>query len=300
METGTKSWMLAAVCAAAAACSTQPQARQPESETTAATAGETTPGPSGAAPAASSAAQAQPQPGEEFAVPSVADVCEKLCVRADQECTKDSATKCRASCDRYSKLAERCENDVRRSLQCQMKAKKEFICSAQADPKCEQTFRGMRACEKGETGAGQGTVQNFALPGTWTKVTDDQLKFTVSMPPGAQLDPKAERRTWRGEDNGITYFVAQLDPPKDKPDKAFLPMAIAYVGGKCQLGIKLHGRFESHGKLLMQWDSGCPDKSEWHGAIHIWEGKAVATAYHGPAGSKGVMEPFFYSLVRTD
>jgi hypothetical protein len=290
--------MLAVVCAAGAACSNPQQARQPEGEATAA--------PVGAAPETSPAASAAPsaaptpQPGSEFAVPTVAEVCEKLCVRADQACNKDSATKCRASCDRYVKVAERCENDVRRALQCQQKASNENLCSAQADPKCSKQFRGLSACEKGETGAGQGTVQNFALPPGWTKVQDDQLKFTVSMPPGAALDPKAPRRTWQAEENGITYVVSQIDPPKDKPDKSFLPMAVAFVGGKCQMGMKLHGRFESKGKLMMQFDSYCPDKSWWHGAIHLWGGKAVVTAFHAPAGSTGLLEPFFYSLVLTD
>jgi hypothetical protein len=295
--------MLAVVCAATA-CYKPPPAQEPQSGTTAAPGaaapGAAEPGTSQAAPSSAPSAAPAPQPGSEFAVPSVAEVCEKLCARADQKCTKDSATKCRASCDRYVKVAERCENDVRRALQCQQKASNDLICSAQADPKCTKEFKGMTACEKGETGGGQGTTQDFTLPAGWTKVQDDQLKFTVMMPPGAALDPKAPRRTWQAEENGITYLVSQVDPPKGAPDKSFLQMAVAYVGGKCQMGMKLHGRFESKGKLMMQFDSYCPDKTEYHGAIHLWNNKAVVTAFRAPPGSKGVNDPFCYSLTRTD
>jgi hypothetical protein len=309
METGTRTWMLAVVCAVTG-CYKPPPAQEPQGETAAepgAAAPNAEPGAEpGAAPGTSPAPSAAPTaaasaaPGSEFAVPSVADVCEKLCVRADKHCNKDSAIKCRASCDHYVKIADQCENDVRRALQCQQKAKDELLCSAQADPKCTREFKGLEACEKGEKAGGQNTARDFALPTSWTKVQDDQLKFTVMMPPGAALDPKAPRRTWQGEDGGITYFVSQVDAPKGKPDKSFLKMAVAYVGGKCQMGMKLHGRFESKGKLMMQFDSYCPDKTEYHGAIHIWNDKAVVTAFRAPPGSKGVLEPFFYSLQRTD
>jgi hypothetical protein len=302
METGTSTWMLAAVCVVTA-CYNPPPAQQPQGGATgepgsAAEPG-TAPGTSPTSSAAASAA-ASAQPGAEFAVPSVTEVCEKLCARADKNCTKDNATKCRASCDRYVRLADRCENDVRRALQCQQKATNEMLCSAQADPKCTKEFKGLTACEKGETGAGQGTTQDFTLPASWTKVQDDQLKFTVMMPPGAALDPKAPRRTWQAEDNGVTYLVSEVDPPKGNPDKAFLGMAVAYVGGKCQMGMKLHGRFQNKGKLMMQFDSYCPDKTEYHGAIHLWENKAVVTAFRAPPGMKGVNDPFVYSLQRTD
>ncbi len=302
MQTGKRTWILAVLCTLTA-CYKPPPAQEPEG---AATAGPgaaepgAAPGTSPASSAGAPSAAQSAQPGSEFAVPSVADVCEKLCVRADQNCSKDSAAKCRAGCDRYVKLADRCENDVRRALQCQQKAKNEFLCSSQADPKCEKNFRDLLACEKGEKGGGQGTTQDISVPSSWTKVTDDQLKFTVMMPPGAALDPKAPRRTWQGEDGGVTYLVSEVDPPKGNPDKAFLGMAVAYVGGKCQMGMKLHGRFENKGKLMMQFDSYCPDKTEYHGAIHIWGNKAVVTALRSPPGTKVNDEPFVYSLQRTD
>src|SRR5512141_1670791 len=177
MQTGKRTWILAVLCTLTA-CYKPPPAQEPEGAATAAP-GAAEPGAApGTSPASSagapSAAQSA-QPGSEFAVPSVADVCEKLCVRADQNCSKDSAAKCRAGCDRYIKLADRCENDVRRALQCQQKAKNEFLCSSQADPKCEKNFRDLSACEKGEKGGGQGTPQDISVPPSWTKVTDDQL-----------------------------------------------------------------------------------------------------------------------------
>jgi hypothetical protein len=66
--------------------------------------------------------------------------------------------------------------------------------------------------------------------------------------------------------------------------------------GRCQSKLKIHGQLELKGTTVVQYDSGCSDGTEWHGMFHFWNGKAVSTGLHGPAGAKGVLEPYYYSF----
>src|SRR5664280_952803 len=128
-------------------------------------------------------------------------------------------------------------------------------------------------------------------------VQDTQLGFTVAMPPGAALDAKSEQRTWQAVENGITYIVASIEPPPGKlNNQIILRTVIAYVGNRCQMRLKLHGQVEIKGITVVRYDSACPDGVEWHGMLHLWNGKAVSTGFHAPAGANGVLEPYFYSL----
>lgn len=135
------------------------------------------------------------------------------------------------------------------------------------------------------------------MPAGWAKINDSQQGFSVAMPRGAALDTKSKRRTWQAEESGITYIVAEVDPPEGKLNNAaILRTVTAYVGGRCQLRLKLHGELELKATTVVQYDSGCTDGTEWHGMLHFWNGKAVSTGFHSPAGAKGVTEPYYYSF----
>jgi hypothetical protein len=117
------------------------------------------------------------------------------------------------------------------------------------------------------------------------------------MPRGAELDAKSKRRTWTAEEEGITYLVASIEPPSGVlSNPVLLRTVIAYVGSRCQLRIKMHGQLEIKGTTVVRYDSACPDGTEWHGMLHFWNGQAVSTGFHAPAGAKGVLEPYFYSF----
>ena len=289
MRFGIHLSMMGLMCAIGAGCGNRQEARQPEAGQPEARAETDEPQESGNAKAA---------PREESVNKGIADICDKLCQHVAQKCTKQVAGLYEASCRRYEKTKGKCENEVRLALECQLKSTDELLCAHQLDPNCSKAFHDLKACEKGTAPVEQTSAEDISLPAGWTKVSDTQLGFTVAMPPGAKLDPKSGRRTWQAEQDGITYIVAEIDPPTGKLNNpTILRTFIAYVGSKCQMHLRLHGQLEIKGTTVVQYDSGCPDGTEWHGMLHFWNGKAVSTGFHGPAGAKGVLEPYYYSFV---
>ena len=281
--------MVALCCVVCAACGNRQEARQPQPEPPA----DANSGSDQAQPASSSTAAADKESGN----PGINDICDKLCERAAEKCTKQVAGLYSVSCKRYTTKPGKCESEVLHALECQYKAADDLLCAHQADPNCTQVNRDLKACEKGIAPIEQTSAEDLTLPAGWTKVSDTQLGFTVAMPRGAALDAKSEHRTWQAEENGVTYIVAAIDPPAGKLNNpAILRTFIAYVGSRCQMRLKLHGQLELKGTTVVQYDSGCPDGTEWHGMLHFWNGKAVSTGFHAPAGAKGVTEPYYYSF----
>jgi hypothetical protein len=308
------------LCAACAACGNRREARPPDAETlatkdqdesvTSAAKGPHEPEPSAATKHDGSVASAtkeldepepskvsKSEPSQQSADEGIAKVCEKLCQRAAQKCTKQVAGLYRETCNRYEKTKGNCENEIRHALQCQYQATDDLLCAHQADPKCSPVNRELKVCERGTAPGEQTAAEDLTLPSHWVKVRDTQLGFNVAMPPDAELDARNARRTWHAEESGISYYVAVLDPPSGKlNNQALVRTVIAYVGNRCQLRLKLHGELQIKGTTVVQYDSACPDGTEWHGMLHFWNGKAVSTGLHSPAGAKGVLEPFYYSF----
>jgi hypothetical protein len=236
--------------------------------------------------------------GQQSVDPGIAKICEKLCQRAAQKCTKQVAGLYRTTCKSYEKTKGNCDNEIRLALECQSKAADELLCAHQVDPNCAQVNRDLKVCERGTAPGEQTTAEDLTLPSNWIKVRDTELGFSVAMPPGAELDEKNARRTWHAEEGGISYYVAVLEPPSGKlNNQTLVRTVIAYVGNRCQLRLKLHGELETKGTTVVQYDSACADGSEWHGMLHFWKGKAVSTGLHSPAGARAVLEPYYYSFV---
>ena len=253
------------------------------------------PAPTGPAnradPAASASAGAAANPRR-----GLDEVCEKLTERAQQKCTKQVANLYAVSCRRYEKTTK-CESEIARALECQLKAADDSLCAHQSDPNCSDVMHQLKACEKGTAPVEQTQAEDLTLPASWGKVSDSQMGFTVAMPRGAALDATATRRTWKAEESGISYLVADVAPPTGALSNAAILRTITnYVGNRCQLKLKVHGQLEIKGTTVVQYDSGCTDGTEWHGMMHFWGNKAVSTGLHGPSGSKGVLEPYYYSL----
>lgn len=285
MRCGNRQWMAALVCVVCSACGSRQQANQPKPDSNVES--------EESQPSNSSKAT----PGEEPVNRAIGDICDKLCQRAAQSCTKQVAGLYRASCRRYKKTTGKCETEITHALECQFKAADDLLCAHQADPNCSQANQELKACEHGTAPIEQTTAEDLTLPAGWAKISDTQLGFTVAMPRGAALDAKSEHRTWQAEENGITYIVAAIDPPAGKLNNpVILRTVIAYVGNRCQMRLKLHGQLELKGTTVVQYDSGCPDGTEWHGMLHFWNGKAVSTGFRAPPGSKGVTEPYYYSF----
>jgi len=275
----------------------EPSDTPPASEPTApATAESAQPESSAEAVADTESAATQSPEASESNAPTVAEACEEFCVRVEKVCGKKPGRTCRRRCNRYVRTSVGCEDYVRKALACQVEAKETELCSPVASKQCLDEFRAIRDCERGEVPQAQ-TPESPSAPPGWQRISDDTLAISVLMPPGAELDPDAPRRTWRAEEGGVTYYVAHLDaPPANLSQQALIRMVIKYVGASCQRKLRLHGRYENEGRTTIEYDSACPDRSEWHGMLRIWDGKAVSVGYHGPAGVKGVREPYFYSI----
>ncbi len=288
------------LCVACAACGRQRETRHPTSETLAGkeAQGDESEGAAESDGESQSTPPSKAEPKSKTANRGIAEICEKLNRRATQKCTKQVAGLYESSCSHYLREPGLCENEIRLALECQYKATDEVLCAHEANQDCSQVNRELKACQHGAAPVEQTTTEDLTLPSSWEKVKDTQLGFTVAMPPGATLDDKNKRRTWQAEEGGVSYYVAAVEPPSGKlNNQAFVRTVIAYVGNRCQLRLKLHGELETKGTTVVQYHSACPDGTEWHGMLHFWNGKAVSTGYHAPAGAAGVQEPYFYSFL---
>ena len=284
-------WNTVVLSVAFVACGSQHEVRRPTSGTSADQG--TLEGQDGTQPSAGVTSG----PSDKSASQSLAEICEKLKRRAAQTCNNKVADLYRSSCNHYLKEPGPCEQQIRLALECQSRAADDVLCAHEADQNCSQVNRDLKVCQ-GTAPAEQNTAEDLTLPSGWKNVQDMQLGFTVAMPPGAAINDKSKRRTWQAEERGISYLVSELEPPSGKlNNRTYIRTVIAYVGNRCQLHLKLHGELELKGTTVVRYHSACPDGSEWHGMLHYWNGKAVSTGYHAPAGATGVQDPYFYSFV---
>ena len=266
----------------------------------------TPPQPEPAAPASASTAEPEavetspPDPAvePEPTGPTVAEVCEELCVSADQRCTKKSAYRCRALCKTYVKKAAGCEEETKKALTCQAGGDDAEVCSHVAAVKCSRDFQRMLACQRGEKPAVKAPK---GPPDHWQSIRDEELTISVAMPPGAQLDPNAKRRTWRAEEGGITYVVTELPPPRRKiSDGSLLRMVVNHVGYRCQRNLKVHGRFTSHGVTGVAYSTSCTDGTQRAGMLRIRNDRAVSVGVEAPGGVQLDLNPFLFSFEYLD
>lgn len=243
-------------------------------------------------PSAAKAQSAQP-PSER----SLAEICDKLTRRANQKCAKHVASLYQSSCNHYLKKPGDCAEPIRLVLECQFQAGDEALCAHEADHKCLALRRALKECQHGTPAPDQNMAEDLTVPPGWKEIRDEALGFVVSMPQTAALDTTAKARTWKAEDADVEYYVTALQPLSEKPtSQAWIRSIIGHVGTRCQNGLRLHGELELKGTTVVQYHTACPDKTEWHGMLHVFKGKTVATSYHAPAGVTGIQEPFFYSF----
>ena len=233
---------------------------------------------------------------------TVASVCEALCARVDERCSKDSARQCRGQCKIYVEKSKGCEAEYRAALDCQAGAAQKELCGNVAAANCLDEFRDIKRCQRGEkTSASDASApaSGSGLPAGWKMITDDQLGFKIGLPASAALDRDAERRTWSATVGDVEYVVAQLPSP-NKPitSQVLLKLVIDYVGYRCQKNLKLHGQFEIGDEVAIRYDTVCRDGTEWHGMLRVRPDQAKSTAYHAKSGAEGVLEPFIYSYKR--
>jgi len=275
-----------------------PPAEPPSAATTESTASAAPPPETAEAPASSEpepeVEASPPEPEPEPAGPSVAEVCEQLCVSADQRCSKKSAYRCRTLCKTYVKKSEGCEEEVKKALTCQATGDDAELCSHVAAVKCARAFQRMQACQRGEKPVER---TREGPPAHWQAMRDEELGITVTMPPGARLDPNAKLRTWQAKEGGITYVVSALPtPPKKLSDGVLLRMVVRYVGYRCQRNLKVRGRFTSKGVTGVAYSTACTDGSQRAGMLRIRGGKGVAVGVEAPGETQLSLDPYLFSF----
>ncbi len=230
------------------------------------------------------------------AVDQVAEQCAALCQQASEKCSSRAARKCRANCERYAGLAERCGQEVLEALRCQASVPG-LICSNVVG-ECKQQFQAMDACEAGKRHEVTEASSTPAAPPGWATLQDSQAGFSVAFPKLVPQQIENGNRTWRVTvESGVTYVVAVLPPfATELTDKALVRKVLVILGQSCQRDMKIHGRFETEGKVAVRFDSNCTDGKSWHGMLRISDRHVIMTAEIVPPGQQPTGNAFYYSF----
>ncbi|HEU5073972.1 MAG TPA: hypothetical protein VFU02_07360, partial [Polyangiaceae bacterium] len=300
---------LFALCSSAVGCAGAAPAAAPESPAPPEPES-TPPSPSASAPVMAEpapAVDAPPSPPEPEPVaapePSthareVGEACAKLCAQAAEQCSTRSARKCRANCERYEGLAERCGEATLAAVQCQA-ATPGLVCSNVVGP-CAAEFQKLNACESGQGSsvAPEPSAAPATLPAHWVRLTDETSGFSVGLPKLGDVQTENGNRNWRVQDEqGITYVVAVLPPFQGTvSDKVLVQKVLVILGQRCQRDMKIHGRFQSEGREAVRFDSHCGNGESWHGMLRISERNVIMTAEIVPPGRTATGDPYYYSF----
>lgn len=223
--------------------------------------------------------------------------CAELCARASEQCSARSARKCRANCERYESLAERCGEATLAAIQCQA-GTPGLVCSNVVGP-CAAEFQRLNACESGQAPATADAPATPApLPANWVRLTDEEAGFSVGLPKPGESQTEGGNRTWRVQDDtGVTYVVAVLPPFQGAvTDKLLVQKVLVILGHRCQREMKIHGRYQSNGREAVRFDSHCSSGESWHGMLRISDLHVIMTAEVVPPGKTGTGDPYYYSF----
>lgn len=258
------------------------------------------PAPVDPAPAveAPPAAPEPPVPTAAERLAEVSQACAKLCAQAAEQCSARSARKCRANCERYESLAERCGDATLAAVHCQA-ATPGLVCSNVVGP-CAAEFRQLNACESGQAPVAttDAAAAPVALPADWVRLTDEAAGFSVGLPKLGEAQTESGNRTWRVQDEqGVTYVVAVLPPFQGAvTDKLLVQKVLLILGQRCQRDMKIHGRYQSDGREAVRFDSHCGNGESWHGMLRISDRHVIMTAEIVPAGKTAAGDPYYYSF----
>ncbi len=291
--------LLLGSCVLAACAPTSPAAAPPPAEPEPKVVVEPVPEPASApAPVAEAepeVSEPAPEASQQAAkVERVNEECAALCDNADAKCSRRSARKCRANCDRYLSLADTCEAQVLGAIRCQASTPN-LVCSNVVG-ECTREFRELNACESGQTVAGGEAPASINPPEGWQRIADSEAGFSVHMPAGAKVGDEKGHRTWSVESNGVTYLAAVLPPIEGVTEKDLTAVTIRYLGLDCQAGIRLHGRYEKDGAVAERFDSSCRNGDAWHGMLRASSKNLVITAERVPSGKQATGDRFYYSF----
>lgn len=228
----------------------------------------------------------------------VRTACADLCRQATEKCSSRSARRCRANCERYEELVDRCADQALAAIRCQASVPG-LVCSNVVG-QCAADFQRLSACESGQAPqvAAESSAPVAPPPEGWVLMKDQEGGFQVAMPRSSEPKIESGNRTWRVDDEtGVTTVVSVLPPFQGEVnDKALVRKVLVILGQQCQRDMKIHGRYQTNGKEAVRFDSRCTNGNSWHGMLRISERHVVLTAQIVPPGKEPTGDAFYYSF----
>lgn len=229
-------------------------------------------------------AVSEPTPTEQ-----VASVCEVICARTDQVCSRMSRL-CRASCEDYVDGAARCPVEIYEALSCQQRADDFLICSSVSPEECAQQVLRMQDCRSGklapaEWGKAREQVKEASIevPGDWQRLQHPS-GFSIAFPAGANWQDTAGTESAVVNTDAVEYRAHRVSLGGKKPtDGLILRIVSQEVGRQCEAKLKLFGRYETGDTIHIRFQTSCKGDQDNYGVLHI-RGDAALFVYMHRSG----------------
>lgn len=234
--------------------------------------------------ASAASSKSTPEPSEP-PPPSVAEICENLCVRVDSACKGSAGEQCRGFCREYVAAAERCPVEVAEALECQLEASDTMLCANVAASSCVPEFTEMTECRAGQRAPRaqrvkkSGDAVDEELPPNWARTDDEEFGISLPFPLDVTVEGSGAERKLVAREDDVEYVVDS--PPRfagEPTDRAILRAVLDYVGTPCHKSLKVHGRFEKGGAVHVHIDTACKDGRHLRGMFHVAPDRIVVTS----------------------
>jgi hypothetical protein len=245
-----------------------------------------------AAPKETASSAAAPTPAE----PSLVDICEQGCKKIKAKCTAASYDNCHMNCAQYEHGPQGCEAEARVALECARDAE-DVTCVNIAPELCAKKFQRVVACSNGKTIETKEEVGS-KVPAGWERYSAKSAGFSALMPKGVSESTENGEQRWVVKEGEGTYTVRILPAPKEKPTQKNMVMVAMNALGKCNRNMKLFGMVERPEKVILRFDSKCPDGVDWRGAFVIVGSKMYMpfVAYPKAAKPKPEVDAYIYGF----
>lgn len=245
-------------------------------------------------PAAS--AEPEPEPEPPPSLPSLRELCGKVCAKVATKCPASVAEACELNCDRYDKVDPRCDHVARDALACSLSAS-DLPCANVAPESCGKEFKRLARCQRSPETFTEHTEQAHGAPTGWQRYEPSAGGFSVLMPQGVEASSVGQEDVHSVRVGNVRYVVRKLPPPTEMfTSKSQVRLAMAWLA-PCNYKLKLHGHVDKDDRLSVHYDSACKDGTELHGVLHITKNALYIVGTEAPPGERGELDAFLYSFM---
>jgi hypothetical protein len=278
--------LLCAACGApqAPAGSISPPAADPEAEPA-----QATPEPSsGVLPSDNTPPPAEASSAPEAAATtpsadlSATELCQKMCDRVRERCTKETAEACRGNCREWHSPPPGCEAEVKQALQCARDAE-DLQCVNIVPSSCTRKFKRIEACASGKKLDTQ--EMSLDMPQGWQRFEAKDAGFAIPMPPGVEAKETGSEKSYSANVGGVVYSVRVLPAPDPKTKDLQVAQNVL---GDCMKKLQLKGLIERPERRSLEFKAGCSGGRQASGLL-VTTGKklyVVSVTGLGPPSSE--------------